>query len=157
LRWISLRYFNVAGAGSPELGDTGVHNLVPLTLQALSAGRRPQVYGDDYPTRDGSCVRDYIHVVDLADAHVVAADRLDEGPISEVYNVGRGEGVTVKEVMEVTRAVTGQDFTYDVVGRRAGDPAQIVASADKIAAQLGWRAQRDLQDMVASAWKAWTS
>jgi UDP-glucose 4-epimerase len=158
MRWTSLRYFNVAGAGAPELGDTGVHNLVPLTLQALSAGRPPLVFGGDYPTRDGSCVRDYIHVVDLADAHVVAADRLDGVPAGsgEVYNVGRGEGVTVKEVMAVTQKVTGKDFDYEVVQRRAGDPAQIVASADKIARDLGWRAERDLEDMVRSAWEAWT-
>ncbi|MGZ4616243.1 MAG: UDP-glucose 4-epimerase GalE, partial [Actinomycetes bacterium] len=115
LRWAALRYFNVAGTGAPELADRSVSNLVPLTLQALSQGRNPQLFGDDYDTRDGSCIRDYIHVVDLADAHVAAARRLDEQDTGELYNVGRGEGVTVKEVYETIRAVTGIDFTYDVV------------------------------------------
>ena len=159
LSWVSLRYFNVAGAGAAHLGDTGVFNLIPMVFQALSRGQRPKVFGDDYPTPDGSCVRDYIDVVDLADAHVVAAERLADsaGGVGEVYNVGRGEGVSVKEVMEVARKVTGIDFTYDVVGRRPGDPARIVASAEKIGRDLGWHARRDLDDMVTSAWEAWSS
>ena len=159
LSWVSLRYFNVAGAGAAHLGDTGVFNLIPMVFQALSRGQRPKVFGDDYPTPDGSCVRDYIDVVDLADAHVVAAERLasSAGGVGEVYNVGRGEGVSVKEVMEVARKVTGIDFTYDVVGRRPGDPARIVASAEKIGRDLGWHARRDLDDMVTSAWEAWSS
>lgn len=155
LSWVSLRYFNVAGAGSPELGDTGVFNLIPMVFRALSNGRNPQVFGDDYPTRDGSCIRDYIHVTDLADAHVAAVRRLEQGPAAAVYNVGRGEGVSVKEVIEAVRAVTGLEFTYDVVGRRPGDPAQLVASADKIVADLGWTARFGLDDMVRSAWEAW--
>ena len=159
LSWVSLRYFNVAGAGAAHLGDTGVFNLIPMVFQALSRGQRPKVFGDDYPTPDGSCVRDYIDVVDLADAHVVAAERLADsaGGVGEVYNVGRGEGVSVKEVMEVARKVTGIDFTYDVVGRRPGDPPRIVASAEKIGRDLGWHARRDLDDMVTSAWEAWSS
>ena len=99
LNWISLRYFNVAGAGAPELGDTGVFNLIPMVFRALSHGKNPQVFGDDYPTPDGSCIRDYIHVTDLADAHVAAVQRLEQGRAAEIYNVGRGEGVSVKEVM----------------------------------------------------------
>ncbi len=155
LDWVSLRYFNVAGAGAPDLGDTGVFNLVPMVLRALSQGANPQVFGDDYPTRDGSCIRDYIHVTDLADAHVAAVRRLEQGPASAVYNVGRGQGVSVKEVIEAVRAETGLDFTADVVGRRPGDPAQLVASADLIGAELGWSASYGLDEMVRSAWEAW--
>jgi len=155
LDWVSLRYFNVAGAGAPDLGDTGVFNLVPMVFRALSQGANPQVFGDDYPTPDGSCVRDYIHVTDLADSHLAAVKRLEEGPAAAVYNVGRGQGVSVKEVIETVRAVTGLDFVVDVVGRRPGDPAQLVASADKIGAELGWTASYGLEEMVRSAWQAW--
>ncbi|MDP9418197.1 MAG: UDP-glucose 4-epimerase GalE [Actinomycetota bacterium] len=154
MRWASLRYFNVAGAGAPELADTSVANLIPLVFQALTTGRKPQVYGDDYPTRDGTCIRDYIHVVDLAEAHVAAARRLDEAPLGEIYNLGRGEGVTVKEVLDVARRVTGSAFEYDVVGRRAGDPPAYFADPAKVERELGWKATRDLEDMVASAWEA---
>ena len=155
LRWAALRYFNVAGAGAPELADRSVNNLVPMTFQALTEGRNPQLFGDDYDTRDGSCIRDYIHVVDLAEAHAAAAARLDEAPIGEVFNVGRGEGVTVSEVFATVREVTGIDFTVDVVGRRAGDPAAYFADATKIGKELGWTARLDLTDMVRSAWEAW--
>jgi UDP-glucose 4-epimerase len=155
MRWAALRYFNVAGAGAPDLGDRSVANLVPLVFRALAQGRRPQVFGDDYPTRDGTCVRDYIHVADLADAHVAAAQRLEQGPCGELYNVGRGEGVTVKEVLEVARKATGQDFGYDVVARRPGDPAACYADVSKIGRELGWTAGRDLGDMVTTAWEAW--
>jgi UDP-glucose 4-epimerase len=155
LRWAALRYFNVAGTATPALGDRSVANLVPMTLQALTEGRPPQVFGDDYDTRDGSCIRDYIHVVDLAEAHVAAARRLDEQPTGDIYNVGRGEGVTVKEVLATVRKVTGIDFEYDVVGRRAGDPAAYYADPTKMREQLGWVARLDLDDMVRSAWDAW--
>jgi UDP-glucose 4-epimerase len=155
LRWAALRYFNVAGAGAPELADRSVNNLVPMTFQALTEGRNPQLFGDDYDTRDGSCIRDYIHVVDLAEAHAAAAARLDEAPMGEVFNVGRGEGVTVSEVFATVREVTGIDFTVDVVGRRAGDPAAYFADATKIGKELGWTARLDLADMVRSAWEAW--
>ena len=134
-----------------------VANLVPMTFQALRAGRNPQLFGDDYPTRDGSCVRDYIHVVDLAEAHAAAARRLDEGPLGEVYNVGRGEGVTVKEVFDTVRRVTGVDFDVDVVDRRAGDAAAYYADSSKITKELGWTARLGLDDMVRSAWDAWQS
>ena len=155
LRWAALRYFNVAGTGAPELADRSITNLVPMTFRALTAGRNPQLFGDDYDTRDGSCIRDYIHVVDLAEAHAAAAARLDEAPIGEVFNVGRGEGVTVTEVFATVREVTGIDFTVDVVGRRAGDPAAYFADATKIGKELGWTARLDLADMVRSAWEAW--
>lgn len=155
MRWISLRYFNVAGAGSPELGDRSVNNLIPLVFRALTEGRPPQVFGADYPTRDGTCIRDYIHVVDLAEAHVAAVQALHGGAKEGVYNVGRGEGSTVLEVLEAVREQTGREFTPDLVDRRAGDPARLVASAAAIAADLGWRARLDLSDMVRSAWEAW--
>jgi UDP-glucose 4-epimerase len=155
LDWVSLRYFNVAGAGAPELGDTGVFNLIPMVFRALSTGKNPQVFGSDYPTPDGSCIRDYIHVTDLADAHVASVKRLEQGPAAEVYNVGRGEGVSVIEVMDAVRAATGIDFTHDLVDRRPGDPARLVASADRIRSDLGWTARYDLPAMVSSAWEAW--
>jgi len=153
--FVSLRYFNVAGAGAPELGDTGVFNLVPMVFRALSTGHKPEVFGDDYATRDGSCERDYIHVADLADAHVAAVRRLAEGSAQLTYNVGRGEGVTVKEVMAAVGEATGLDVDYEVVARRPGDPDKIVAVPDRIVADLGWRASHDLTDMVTSAWAAW--
>lgn len=155
--WTSLRYFNVAGAGSPELGDTSVFNLIPMVFRALAEGARPQVFGDDYATADGSCIRDYIHVVDLADAHVAAAAACEAQIVGEVYNVGRGEGVSVIEVMEMVGEVLGHDINAEVVARRPGDPAHLVALCDKITTRLGWSASRDLQDMVASAWQAWDS
>jgi UDP-glucose 4-epimerase len=155
-----LRYFNVAGAANPVLGDRGVSNLIPMTFRALSAGRRPQIFGDDYPTRDGSCIRDYIHVVDLARAHVAAAARLEtlavDAPVyAQTLNVGRGEGVTVKEVMAVVQDVAQLDVNAEVVGRRAGDPAAIIGNVDRIRAELGWAAELGLADMVRSAWAAW--
>jgi UDP-glucose 4-epimerase len=155
MRYAILRYFNVAGAGAPQLGDVGVFNLIPLIFRALTDGRPPQVFGDDYPTRDGSCIRDYIHVVDLARAHVAAMKRLETGHCAEIYNVGRGEGSTVKEVMEVVRHVVGREFNYVVTGRRPGDPAKIVGVVDKIRDELEWVAERDLEEMVVTAWKAW--
>jgi len=155
LDWISLRYFNVAGVGGPDLGDTGVFNLIPMVFRALSTGKNPQVFGSDYATPDGSCIRDYIHVTDLADAHVAAVKRLEQGSASDIYNVGRGEGVSVIEVMDAVRAATGIEFTHDLVDRRAGDPARLVASADKIRTDLGWSTEYDLAAMVTSAWEAW--
>ena len=157
LSWISLRYFNVAGAASPDLGDTSVANLIPMVLRALSNGQRPQVFGDDYPTPDGSCIRDYIHVGDLADAHVVAAARCEGETIGTAYNVGRGQGVSVFEVMDMVSEVIGRDVGAEVAPRRLGDPAQLVALADKIRNDLGWSASLDLRQMVTSAWEAWNA
>ncbi|MGH9245968.1 MAG: UDP-glucose 4-epimerase GalE [Acidimicrobiales bacterium] len=157
MRWTSLRYFNVAGAGAGDLGDTGVFNLIPLIFQALTAGRPPQIYGDDYPTPDGTCVRDYIHVADLATAHVMAAAALDDRDLAAVYNVSRGVGASVLEVMETARRITGVPFEPVVVGRRPGDPARIVGSAAAIAREVGWHAAQDLTAMVRSAWEAWGS
>ena len=155
LSWTALRYFNVAGAASPDLGDTSVFNLIPMVFRALAQGRRPQVFGDDYPTPDGSCIRDYIHVADLADAHVVAAAACERPGVGEAYNVGRGRGVSVFEVMTMVSEVVGFDIDAEVGARRAGDPAQLVARADKINNDLGWSARYDLREMVTSAWAAW--
>ncbi len=156
LRQTSLRYFNVVGAGAPHLADRGQNNLFPRVLRALTAGERPSVYGADYPTPDGSCVRDYVHVADIADAHVAVARRLDAGQdVAAVYNLGRGEGASVLQVLDAMRRITGIELPPRIEGRRAGDPARVVGAVDRIAADLGWRASRNLDDMVASAWWAW--
>jgi len=155
MRAISLRYFNVAGAAAPELGDPGVFNLIPLAFAALTAGKPPQVFGADYPTPDGTCIRDYVHVADVADAHAAALRHLSAGGAGGVYNIGRGEGSSVLEVLEMVASVTGIDIEPIVVERRPGDPARIVASADRIRNELGWTARYDLRDMVTSAWEAW--
>jgi UDP-glucose 4-epimerase len=155
---VSLRYFNVAGAARPELGDPGVFNLVPLAFRSIAAGEAPKIFGDDYPTPDGTCVRDYIHVEDIADAHDAALRDLAEGRSQQpfrVYNIGRGEGSSVREVLSTVAEVTGIDIAPEVVERRPGDPARIVASVERIQADLGWNARHDLRDMVASAWAGW--
>ncbi len=155
LRHTSLRYFNVVGSGTTEVYDPSPHNLFPLVFDALLEGRTPRINGDDYPTPDGTCVRDYIHVADLAAAHVVAARRLDAGEqIEAVYNLGSGDGVSVGEIMRAMAEVTGIDFTPEVGPRRAGDPARIVASGELAARDLDWRMRHSLADMVSSAWEA---
>jgi UDP-glucose 4-epimerase len=155
LRHTSLRYFNVVGSGSPDLFDASPHNLFPLVFDMLFKGRTPRINGDDYPTPDGTCVRDYIHVSDLALAHVNAAQRLDAGvPVEPVYNLGSGEGSSVRQIMDTIRDVTGIDFTPEVHDRRPGDPARIVANGDLAARDLDWKMRHDLTAMVASAWEA---
>ncbi|MGY0024420.1 UDP-glucose 4-epimerase GalE [Streptomyces sp. cg35] len=153
----SLRYFNVAGAASPELADTGVFNLVPMVFEKLTAGEAPCVFGDDYPTPDGTCVRDYIHVADLAEAHVAAAHRLAGAAPGTglTLNIGRGVGVSVREMIDLINEETGHALAPEVTPRRPGDPARVVASADRIATELGWTAKRDVREMVASAWAGW--
>ncbi|MFJ7020375.1 UDP-glucose 4-epimerase GalE [Streptomyces sp. NPDC101117] len=152
----SLRYFNVAGAAAPELADTGVFNVVPMVFEKLTQGAAPRIFGDDYPTPDGTCVRDYIHVADLAEAHVAAARALQSSPgHSLTLNVGRGEGVSVREMIDVINAVTGYDHPPTVTPRRPGDPARVVASADRVATELGWKAKYDVRDMITSAWAGW--
>jgi len=155
MRVMSLRYFNVAGAATAALGDSGITNLVPMVFDRIEAGERPRVFGDDYPTPDGTCVRDYVHVADIADAHLAAARALDAGEPGATYNVGRGAGSSVLDVLRVVAEVTGRDTTPDVVSRRPGDPARIVAQVDLIRAELGFCAGRDLVTMVDSAWTAW--
>lgn len=155
LSWLALRYFNVAGAASDELGDTSVNNLIPMVFRALSRGQRPQVFGADYPTPDGTCIRDYIHVADLSAAHVAAAGICETGPVAQALNVGRGVGSSVREVMDMVSEVVGFEVDPEVVGRRAGDPPASTAATERIEQVLRWRANRDLRDMVSSAWSAW--
>lgn len=152
----SLRYFNVVGSGYDDLYDTSPHNLFPLVLKALTEGRTPAVLGTDYPTPDGSCVRDYVHVQDIALAHVAAAEALETGTaLQRVYNLGSGDGLSVLQVMDAVARVTGIAFTPQRRERRPGDPARIVASGEAAARDLGWAMRHDVDDMVASAWRAW--
>ena len=155
LSWVALRYFNVAGAGADDLGDTGVFNLIPMVLRALDNGQAPQVFGDTYPTPDGTCIRDYIHVQDLAEAHVAAVTQAERGGRTDIYNVGRGMGFSVLDVLDAVRSAMGSDFAHEISAPRAGDPASLVAAVNRIHSELGWQAQRDLTDMVTSAWSAW--
>ncbi|MGZ4427984.1 MAG: UDP-glucose 4-epimerase GalE [Nocardioidaceae bacterium] len=151
----SLRYFNVVGSGTDELYDSSPHNLFPLVIEALLAGRTPRINGDDYPTADGTCERDYVHVADLALAHVAAARRLTEGlPLEPVYNLGSGTGLSVRQIMDAMVRVTGVDFTPEIAPRRPGDPARIVASGELAARDLDWRMRHDVDAMVRSAWTA---
>ncbi|MCU1506592.1 MAG: galE [Microbacteriaceae bacterium] len=155
LRHTSLRYFNVVGSGTPAIFDASPHNLFPLVFDALVDGRVPQINGNDYPTPDGTNVRDYIHVADLAVSHVAAARRLDAGePLEAAYNLGSGDGVSVAEIMTTVAEVTDIRFTPTIAPRRAGDPARIVASGELAARDLDWRMRHSLRDMVSSAWEA---
>ncbi|NEB90553.1 UDP-glucose 4-epimerase GalE [Streptomyces bauhiniae] len=158
LRAVSLRYFNVAGAAAPELSDEGVFNLIPMVFERLEASEAPRIFGDDYATEDGTCVRDYIHVQDIASAHQAAAVRLREAPegTSLVLNIGRGEGSSVREMVDRILKTTGnEDVTPEVTERRAGDPARVVAAASRIHTELGWTARHGLDEMIDSAWQGW--
>ncbi len=155
LKHTSLRYFNVVGSGSDDLYDTSPHNLFPIVLEMLLAGKTPRINGDDYNTPDGTCVRDYVHVGDLAAAHVVAAQHLAAGESLEpVYNLGSGTGSSVREIMDAIRTVTEIDFTPVVGPRRAGDPDRIVATGELAGRDLDWANRHSLEDMVRSAWQA---
>jgi UDP-glucose 4-epimerase len=155
VRHTSLRYFNVVGSGYEDVYDTSPHNLFPLVFDALLDGRTPRINGDDYPTPDGTCVRDYLHVSDLAHSHVVAAQRLEEGGVLEpAYNLGSGDGVSVGQIMTAMADVTGIPFTPEIAPRRPGDPARIVASGEHAERDLDWRMRHTLADMVGSAWNA---
>jgi UDP-glucose 4-epimerase len=153
-RFACLRYFNAAGATSVrgEDHDPELH-LIPLVLKvALGKREKVSIFGDDYPTRDGTCVRDYIHVIDLAQAHILALGALDRG--SRFYNLGNGEGFTVKEVIDTAREITGRAIRADVGPRRAGDPAVLVASSDKIRKELGWVPRfPHVREIIESAWR----
>ena len=158
LHYVALRYFNACGAHmSGSIGEA--HNpethLIPLILQVpLGVREKVSIFGDDYPTKDGTCVRDYIHVTDLAQAHILALDYLMKGGESNVFNLGNGVGFTVKEVIDVARSVTGHPIPAEISPRRAGDPAQLVASSEKAKSVLGWKPQYDsLETIVDSAWK----
>ncbi|MEU3027123.1 UDP-glucose 4-epimerase GalE [Streptomyces incarnatus] len=154
---VCLRYFNVAGAAAPELADTGVFNIVPMVFDRLTRGEAPRIFGDDYPTPDGTCVRDYIHVADLAEAHLAAARRLaGDTPAGDLtLNIGRGEGVSVRELITIVGEVSGDRREPVVEPRRPGDAPRAVASAERAARELGWRARRDVHEMVRSAWEGW--
>lgn len=156
-----LRYFNASGAhSSGKIGEdhSPESHLVPIVLQAAQGKREfVTVFGTDYPTPDGTCVRDYIHVTDLADAHIKALDRLKAGGDTTVYNLGSGTGFSVKEIIEMAREVTGVDIKAVMGERREGDPAFLIASSDKIRKELGWKPKYDnVRDIIASAW-AWHS
>ena len=157
IRYVSLRYFNAAGA-SPDglIGEEPAlsANLIPVVMEA-TLGRRPriQVFGDDYPTPDGTCIRDYIHVVDLADAHVRALDFMARDDRSDIFNVGTGQGTSVKQIIDVTERVSGRLVPAEIVGRRAGDPVAIYADNTKARTLLGWTPQFGLEAIIAHAWK----
>ena len=157
LRFVSLRYFNACGAHvSGSIGEA--HNpeshLIPLILQVPNGKREfISIYGDDYDTKDGTCIRDYIHVTDLAQAHILAMDYLMNGGESNIFNLGNGVGFTVKEVIDTAREVTGHPIPAKTTPRRAGDPAQLIASSDKARSVLGWNPQHaDLKEIISTAW-----
>ncbi|MFF3492484.1 UDP-glucose 4-epimerase GalE [Streptomyces sp. NPDC002795] len=155
----SLRYFNVAGAADVQLADTGVFNLIPMVFEKLTEGEAPVIFGDDYATEDGTCVRDFIHVVDIASAHLAAARTLaTRAPGTDLtVNIGRGEGVSVRQMIDLIGDVTGYGpaATPTTAPRRPGDPARVVASADRIRTELDWSARHDVRSMVESAWEGW--
>lgn len=158
LKYTALRYFNAAGAyESGEIGEDHwpESHLIPIVLQ-VALGKRDKImmFGDDYDTKDGTCVRDYIHVMDLADAHIKAVDRLIAGGASDIFNLGNGTGFSVKEIVEMTREVTGKEIPAEMAPRRAGDPATLIASADKAKKVLNWELKyTDVKAIIASAWK----
>jgi UDP-glucose 4-epimerase len=152
----ALRYFNVAGAGQPELGDQFALNLIPIVFEALGKGLQPQVFGDDYPTLDGSCIRDYVHVQDLAEAHVAAMDYVEKAePIFSPINIGTGSGASVFEVLAMIEKVSGIEIEPILQARRAGDPAELIADVSRAKKMLNWSSKRDLFETVQSAWSAW--
>lgn len=158
IKYIALRYFNVAGAHENgtigEDHDPETH-LIPLILQ-VPIGKRGSIaiFGDDYETRDGTCIRDYIHVMDLVDAHILALNKLRAGAESSIYNLGNGEGFTVKEIIEAARRVTGHPISSSVMKRRAGDPSILIASSERAQQELGWKPNfTDADEIIASAWK----
>ena len=156
LRFVALRYFNVAGSGWADLGDPAVLNLVPMVLDRIERGEQPRLFGDDYPTPDGTCIRDYIHVLDLAKAHIAALSYLgtDARPF-DVFNVGTGTGSSVREVLDGLAKVSGLSIDPIIEPRRAGDPPQLVGSPERINEVLGWHAEAGLEEILQSAWEAW--
>ena len=155
LRHTSLRYFNVVGSGDPTVYDTSPHNLFPIVFEMLLEGKTPRINGDDYDTPDGTNVRDYVHVSDIASAHVVAAQRLADGrSVEPAYNLGSQNGLSVREIMDAVARVTGIDFTPEIAPRRAGDPDRIVATGELAARDLDWKMRYTLDEMVRSGWDA---
>ena len=156
LHHTSLRYFNVVGSGDPKVYDASPYNLFPIVCDLLTQGKVPQIYGNDHPTPDGTSVKDYVHVADLARAHVAAARALDAGKTLErVYNLGSGTGTSVREIMDAARRVTGIDFTPTEGPRRPGDPSRVVADGQLAARDLDWKNTYTVDDMFATAWEAW--
>ncbi|MGW0906071.1 UDP-glucose 4-epimerase GalE [Streptomyces sp. NPDC002853] len=153
---VCLRYFNVAGAVTPELADTGVYNVIPMVFDRLTRDESPRIFGADHPTPDGTCVRDYIHVADLADAHLAAARRVEAHPEGDLtVNIGRGEGVSVRELVTLIGEISGDARPAIVEPRREGDAPRAVADAGLAAEKLGWKARRTVREMVESAWAGW--
>ena len=151
---ISLRYFNVVGVLRDEFADNSKDNLVPKVFAALKAWKNPEIYGSDYPTKDGSCIRDYIHISDLASAHLVALEKVFATKVDEVYNVGSGTGYSVTEMINQIAESIGKAITPTLSPRRPGDTAQLIASIAKIERDLGWKPERSLKEMIDSAWQA---
>lgn len=155
LRHTSLRYFNVVGSGDPSIYDTSPHNLFPIVFERLLAGETPRINGDDYDTPDGTNVRDYVHVADIAAAHVVAAQRLAAGePVEPAYNLGSQNGLSVREIMDAMARVTGIDVTPEIGPRRPGDPDRIVATGELAARDLDWKMRYTVDEMVRTGWEA---
>jgi UDP-glucose 4-epimerase len=154
---ISLRYFNVVGAGADHLGDNSRDNLVPKVFQALEESKSPEIFGDDYPTPDGTCIRDYIHVSDLSKSHLAALTAIENEELHEVYNVGSGSGYSVQEVIGQIEQSIGRSTHAKTVGRRAGDTPKLIAEVEKIRRELGWKPERSLKEMIDSAWQAWNA
>lgn len=158
IKFAALRYFNAAGAdASGQIGEwhQPETHLIPLVIQKVLGEKKDlTVFGEDYPTPDGTCIRDYIHVSDLARAHILALDALEDSGQSRIYNLGNGKGFSVKEVIDTVASITGQKVDYEIGPRRPGDPAVLVSSSQKIQEELGWKPEYPaLEDMVASAWK----
>lgn len=151
---ISLRYFNVAGSSKVEFGDNSKDNLVPKVFAAIKRGDEPEIYGDDYPTKDGTCIRDYIHVSDLADSHIAALKKVENELVHEVYNVGSGTGYSVQEMMDQISKTMNKSLNPIHAPRRAGDIPQLIASIAKIERDLGWSPKRTLKEMIDSAWES---
>jgi UDP-glucose 4-epimerase len=151
---ISLRYFNVVGSALAEFGDNSKDNLVPKVFQDLKSGKRPEIYGTNYPTPDGSCIRDYIHVQDLAKAHIAALKKCESGFTSAIYNVGSGRGYSVKEMMAQISESLGRDINPQESPARAGDSPKLIASIEKIKSELAWRPEASLKEMIDSSWAA---
>lgn len=152
LRAASLRYFNVGGAGVPELGDTQALNLIPICFEQIAAHKSPLIFGDDYDTADGTCVRDYVHVSDVADAHLAVLDVLPSEPGNEVLNIGTGIGTSVRDMVDAILEVTASELSAEVRERRAGDPAAVVGAVDRMRELTGWSARYSVADIVESAW-----
>lgn len=157
INFCALRYFNVAGCAGPDLADPSTLNLIPIVFQRLSEFKAPVIFGSDYPTPDGTCVRDYIHVEDLARAHVSALHYLEGKGKKEysAFNVGTGKGTSVQEIIDTIKRVTQIKFEERREGRRAGDPPMLIGNAELIGRVMGWKSEKNLEDIISSAWQAW--